>query len=79
MHAARRVGRAFGQLRYPTLPLIRGDKTKAFTTLRQAKNIAPTQTRYHPMVHETIRALAREETRTSDTIRGFATWCGIHN
>jgi hypothetical protein len=31
------------------------------------------------MVHETIRALAREETRTSDTIRGFATWCGIHN
>ncbi|MGH3996915.1 MAG: helix-turn-helix domain-containing protein, partial [Pseudonocardiaceae bacterium] len=59
--------------------LLHGDKTKAFTTLLQAKNIAPTQTRYHPMVHETIRILARQETRTGDTIRGFATWCGIRN
>ncbi|MGH3824621.1 MAG: helix-turn-helix domain-containing protein [Pseudonocardiaceae bacterium] len=59
--------------------LLHGDKTKAFTTLRQAKDIAPTQTRYHPMVHETIRVLAREETRTTDSIRGFATWCGIRN
>jgi hypothetical protein len=59
--------------------LLHGDKTKAFTTLLQAKNIAPTQTRYHPMVHETIRVLARQETRSSDTIRGFATWCGIRN
>jgi hypothetical protein len=37
------------------------------------------QTRYHPMVHETIRVLAREQTRTTDTIRGFAAWCGIKN
>ena len=59
--------------------LIHGDKAKAFTTLRRAKNIAPTQTRYHPMVHETIRALARDETRTNDTIRGFAAWCGLKN
>ncbi len=59
--------------------LIHGDKTKAFATLHEAKKIAPTQTRYHPMVHETIRVLAREETRSSDTIRGFATWCGIRN
>ncbi|MGH3889784.1 MAG: helix-turn-helix domain-containing protein [Pseudonocardiaceae bacterium] len=59
--------------------LIHGDKKKAFATLRQAKDIAPTQTRYHPMVHETIRVLAREETRSSETIRGFATWCGIRN
>ena len=59
--------------------LIHGDKTKAFTTLQKAKDIAPTQTRYHPMVHETIRVLARQETRSSDTIRGFAAWCGIRN
>jgi hypothetical protein len=31
------------------------------------------------MVHETIRVLAREQTRTTDTIRGFAAWCGIRN
>jgi transcriptional regulator with XRE-family HTH domain len=59
--------------------LIHGDKKKAFATLYEAKKIAPTQTRYHPMVHETIRVLAREETRSSDTIRGFAAWCGIRN
>ena len=59
--------------------LLHGDKTKAFATLHEAKKIAPTQTRYHPMVHETIRVLARQETRSSDTIRGFAAWCGIRN
>jgi transcriptional regulator with XRE-family HTH domain len=59
--------------------LIHGDKTKAFAVLHEAKKIAPTQTRYHPMVHETIRVLAREETRSNDTIRGFAAWCGIRN
>ena len=59
--------------------LLHGNKTKAFTTLLQAKNIAPTQTRYSPMVHETIRVLARQETRTSHTLRGLATWCGITN
>lgn len=59
--------------------LIHGDKKKAFAALHQAKNVAPTQTRYHPMVHETIRVLAREEARSSETIRGFAAWCGIRN
>ncbi|MGH3924105.1 MAG: helix-turn-helix domain-containing protein, partial [Pseudonocardiaceae bacterium] len=59
--------------------LIYGDKTKAFTTLLQAKDVAPAQTRYHPMVHETIRVLAREQTHTTNTVRGFATWCGIRN
>lgn len=59
--------------------LIHGDKKKAFITLREAKKIAPTQTRYHPMVHETIRVLARAETRGQETIRGFAAWCGIKN
>lgn len=59
--------------------LMHGDKKKSFATLHEAKKVAPTQTRYHPMVHETIRVLAREETRTTDSIRGFATWCGIRN
>jgi len=59
--------------------LLHGDKKKSFATLYEAKKITPMQTRYHPMVHETIRALAREEARTSETIRGFAAWCGIRN
>jgi len=59
--------------------LLHGDKTKAFITLLQAKNAALTQTRYNPMVHETIRVLARQEARATDSIRGFATWCGMRN
>jgi transcriptional regulator with XRE-family HTH domain len=59
--------------------LLHGDKKKAFATLCAAKKVTPTQTRYHPMVHETIRVLAREEARATDSIRGFATWCGIRN
>ncbi|MGQ4601427.1 helix-turn-helix domain-containing protein [Nocardia sp. R6R-6] len=57
--------------------LLHGDRDGAFSALQIAKKIAPTQTRYHPMVHETIRALARQEARASDTVRGFAAWCGI--
>ncbi len=59
--------------------LLHGNKKKAFATLHEAKKVAPTQTRYHPMVHETIRVLAREETRSQESIRGFAAWCGIGN
>ncbi|WP_280502644.1 helix-turn-helix domain-containing protein [Nocardia farcinica] len=54
-----------------------GDKEGAFNALQVAKRVAPTQTRYHPMVHETVRAIARQEARATDTLRGFAAWCGI--
>jgi len=29
------------------------------------------------MVYETIRVLAREDRRRTDTVQGFAVWCGI--
>ncbi|WP_433665574.1 helix-turn-helix domain-containing protein [Nocardia sp. CA-128927] len=57
--------------------LLHGDRGRAFEALRTAKAIAPTQTRYNPMVHETVRALARAEARTVETVHGFAVWCGI--
>ncbi|MBF6411011.1 helix-turn-helix domain-containing protein [Nocardia farcinica] len=57
--------------------LLHGDKDGCFSALQIAKKIAPTQTRYHPMVHETIRTLARQEARATDTVRGFAAWCGV--
>lgn len=59
--------------------LLHGDREKAFSALQSARRIAPTQTRYHPMVHETVRALARQEARSTETLRGFAAWCGIGN
>ncbi|ONM46466.1 helix-turn-helix domain-containing protein [Nocardia donostiensis] len=57
--------------------LLHGDRCRAFNALQTAKNVAPSQTRYNPMVHETVRALARAEARTVDTVHGFAVWCGI--
>ncbi len=56
---------------------LHGDRESAFAALQVAKKIAPTQTRYHPMVHETVRAMLRAEARASETTRGFAAWCGI--
>lgn len=57
--------------------LLHGDRRHAFGALQIAKTIAPAQTRYNPMVHETVRALARAEPRSVDTVHGFAVWCGI--
>lgn len=62
------LGRAF---------LLHGDRTKTLDALNKARQIAPIQTRYHPMVHETVRVLARQEARRTETLRGFAAWCGI--
>jgi transcriptional regulator with XRE-family HTH domain len=57
--------------------LLHGDRRQAFGALQKARMITPTQTRYNPMVHETVRALARAEARSVDTVHGFAVWCGI--
>src|SRR5690606_25065071 len=48
-----------------------GDKEGAINALQVAKRVAPTQTRYHPMVHETVRAIARQEARATDILQGF--------
>jgi hypothetical protein len=57
--------------------LLYGDRTRSLASLQEAKRVAPAQTRYNPMVHETVRALARAEARRVDTVTGFAVWCGI--
>ncbi|WP_058854699.1 helix-turn-helix domain-containing protein [Nocardia jinanensis] len=57
--------------------LLHGDRDGALSALQSARRIAPTQTRYHPMVHETVRALARQDARSTETVRGFAAWCGM--
>ncbi|GAA5069438.1 helix-turn-helix domain-containing protein [Nocardia callitridis] len=63
------LGRAF---------LLHGDRAKTLDSLNKARQIAPIQTRYHPMVHETVRVLARTEARSTETLRGFAAWCGVN-
>lgn len=57
--------------------LLHGDRERAFGALREAKRVAPTMTRYHPTVHDTVRALAHADRRRTDSLRGFAAWAGI--
>jgi hypothetical protein len=57
--------------------LLHGDHTQALRALNVARRTAPQQTRYHPMVAETILSLARAERRRSDTLSSFAAWMGI--
>jgi Tfp pilus assembly protein PilF len=57
--------------------LLHGDRAKALEALNTARRIAPQQTRYHPMVTETVLTLARTDRRRSDTLCSFAAWMGI--
>ncbi|HSV68235.1 MAG TPA: helix-turn-helix transcriptional regulator [Mycobacteriales bacterium] len=54
-----------------------GDRKGALDCLHLARKLAPQQTRYHPMVRETLQALARAERRSTHSLRGFAAWVGL--
>ncbi|TDQ52890.1 helix-turn-helix domain-containing protein [Actinorugispora endophytica] len=54
-----------------------GDHTAALRALNNARRVAPQQTRYHPQVHETIRAIAAAEHRNSTSVAHFADWLGV--
>jgi transcriptional regulator with XRE-family HTH domain len=56
-----------------------GDRRGALEDLLTARSIAPQQTRYHPMVRETLHALARAERRATGSLRELAAWVGIEN
>ncbi len=55
---------------------IDGNHGGALRCLQRARRIAPQQTRYHPMVRETVLALAHTRRTTEDLAR-FAAWLGI--
>jgi len=55
------------------------DRRGALSCLLTARKVAPQQTRYHPMVRETLHALARAERRATDSLRELATWVGIED
>jgi hypothetical protein len=56
-----------------------GDRRGALEDLLTARSIAPQQTRYHPMVRETLHALARAERRATGSLRELAAWVGIED
>jgi transcriptional regulator with XRE-family HTH domain len=59
--------------------LYHGDRQRALRALRSARRVAPQQVRNHPMVRETVRAIAHAEPRPSEDLRQFAAWLGIES
>ncbi|MFG3228098.1 helix-turn-helix domain-containing protein [Kitasatospora sp. NPDC048194] len=49
----------------------------ALATLQRAREIAPQQTRYHPMVRETVAGLVSAHRSTPGTLSNLAHWVGI--
>lgn len=56
--------------------LMQGNHDRVVHELNLARQLSPQQTRYHPQVHETIRAIARAR-RRSDPITRLAAWAGV--
>ncbi|WP_028477035.1 hypothetical protein [Nocardia sp. CNY236] len=59
--------------------LLHGDRRHALDALHTARRIAPQLTRYHPQVHETVRALAANDARSAHSLANFAAWCGVRS
>jgi transcriptional regulator with XRE-family HTH domain len=57
--------------------LYHGSWHRALNELETARRVAPQMTRYHPMVRETIQAVARAQARPNNDVRAFASWLGI--
>lgn len=56
---------------------LHGDWSHCLESLNAARRLAPQQTRYHPQVHETTRALAHVARRRSRGLQAFASWLGM--
>ncbi|HEX6443680.1 MAG TPA: helix-turn-helix transcriptional regulator [Streptosporangiales bacterium] len=56
--------------------LLNDDNRGALRALQTARRIAPQQTRHHPMVRETVQAIAANG-RGNDELTRFASWLGL--
>lgn len=57
--------------------LLHGDRERTFEALLRARRVSPQQTRNHPQVHETVRVLAENDRRRTDSLAGYARWAGV--
>lgn len=57
--------------------MLYGDREQTLANLNAARRIAPFNTRNHPSVRETVRALAEADRRATDSLASFARWAGI--
>ncbi|MDT3398291.1 helix-turn-helix transcriptional regulator [Streptomyces sp. B1866] len=56
--------------------LAAGDREAALAALQQAREVAPQQTRYHPMAREAVRVLAGQYRKVGQDVRALAAWMG---
>lgn len=54
-----------------------GRTDAAFKSLLRARQLAPQQTKYHPLVRETFAALAAAKRAAPDTVLNYAHWLGM--
>ncbi|WFB11067.1 helix-turn-helix domain-containing protein [Streptomyces sp. LX-29] len=54
-----------------------GRTKESFDSLRKARQVAPQQTRYHPLVRETYTGLAHARRSMPETFTGFGSWLGM--
>lgn len=59
--------------------LYHGDRQRALAALRAGRRVAPQLVRIHPMVRETVRAIAHAEPRPNEDLRSFTAWLGIES
>jgi transcriptional regulator with XRE-family HTH domain len=59
--------------------LYHGDTRRALRSLQAGRRAAQQLIRVHPMARETVRVIARTETRPSEDLRSFAAWLGIES
>jgi transcriptional regulator with XRE-family HTH domain len=57
--------------------LYHGNPRRALRELKKARNIAPQQARHHPMVRETVQAIAQTTARPTAELSAFASWLGL--
>jgi len=56
---------------------VESDRQAAIRSLQTARQVAPQQTRYNPMVRETVASIALAEKRSTEPLRALATWIGL--
>ncbi len=54
--------------------LYHGDRHRSLAALRAGRRVSPQLVRIHPMVRDTVSAIAHAERRPSEELRSFTAW-----
>ena len=57
--------------------LLQGDRVGSFSSLRQARELAPAHTRFHPTVRHTAERLVHADRSADESLVAFAAWAGV--